>query len=382
MKESPGLFEATTIRGMVVPNRFVRSATWEGLAAPDGSSTPALNEMSCALARGGVGLIISGHAYVSAEGRAGPWQLAADSEEMNPGLADLAAAVHAAGGVIALQIAHAGLRGLSPPGGPPALGPSVLETEEGQVGREMDASDLAAVTKAFAQAAARARDTGFDAVQIHAAHGYLLSQFLSPFFNKRTDAYGGSVRNRARLPIEVVEAVREAVGPGFPVLIKMNSEDFLPGGLIVDHMLETAAMLAEAGIDAIELSGGTFLSGDRTAMRPGDAAREEPEAYYEAAAVRYKQTIPVPLMLVGGIRTFETAERLVAGGVADYISLCRPLIREPDLVNRWRSGDRRPSSCRSDNRCFVTGTKGEGVRVRCRRPGARRVTANLGVVVG
>lgn len=361
MKEAPDLFEATTIRGMVLPNRFVRSATWEGLAAPDGSSTPALNEMSCALARGGVGLIISGHAYVSAEGRAGQWQLAADSDEMKPGLADLAAAVHAAGGVIALQIAHAGLRGLSPGGGLP-LGPSVLETDEGRVGREMGPSDLAAVTLAFARAAARARDTGFDAVQIHAAHGYLLSQFLSPFFNKRTDAYGGSVRNRARLPIEVVEAVRGAVGPGFPVLVKMNSEDFLPGGLTVDHMLETAAMLAEAGIDAIELSGGTFLSGDKKSVRPGGAAREEPEAYYEAAAVRYKQTIPVPLMLVGGIRTFETAERLVAGGATDYISLCRPLIREPGLVNRWRSGDRRPSSCRSDNRCFVRGTKGEGVR--------------------
>ncbi len=130
----------------------------------------------------------------------------------------------------------------------------------------------------------------------------------------------------------------------------------------MDHMLEIAALLAEAGVDAIELSGGTFLSGDRRSMRSGNAAREEPEAYYQAAAIRYKQEIHVPLMLVGGIRTYETAERLVVEGVADYISLCRPLIREPDLVNRWRSGDRRPSSCRSDNRCFAMGVKGEGVR--------------------
>ncbi len=229
MRESPDLFDATTIGGMVLSNRFVRSATWEGLAAPDGSSTEALNEMSAALARGGVGLIISGHAYVSAEGRAGPWQLGADADAMTPGLAGMADAVHAAGGVIALQIAHAGLRGVDRPDGAPPLGPSVLETADGQVGREMDSGDLEAVTEAFAQAAIRARTAGFDAVQIHAAHGYLLSQFLSPYFNRRIDAYGGSVRNRARLLVEIIGAAGRAVGPGFPVLVKMNSEDFLPG---------------------------------------------------------------------------------------------------------------------------------------------------------
>jgi 2,4-dienoyl-CoA reductase-like NADH-dependent reductase (Old Yellow Enzyme family) len=361
VKERPGLFDTTTIRRMVLPNRFVRSATWEGLAAPDGASTPVLNELSAALARGGVGLIISGHAFVSGEGRAGRWQLAADSDEMIPGLASMVAAVHAAGGAIALQIAHAGLRGIGATDGAPP-GPSVLETDDGPVGREMDSRDLAAVTIAFAQAAARACSAGFDAVQIHAAHGYLLSQFLSPYFNRRPDAYGGSVKNRARLPVEVVEAVRQAVGPEFPILLKMNSEDFLPGGLTVDHMLETAALLREAGVDSLELSGGTFLSGDKRSMRSGSAAQEEPEAYYEAPAVRYKKEIGLPLMLVGGIRTYETAERLVAQGIADYVSLCRPLIREPGLVERWRAGDRRPSSCRSDNGCFAAGVKGGGIR--------------------
>jgi 2,4-dienoyl-CoA reductase-like NADH-dependent reductase (Old Yellow Enzyme family) len=356
------LFEATRINGLVLPNRFVRSATWEGLAAPDGSSTEALVELSTNLARGGVGLIISGHAFVSPEGRAGEWQLAAHADEMIPGLAEMTAAVHAAGGTIALQIAHAGLRAVAGPGGPAPQGPSVLQTDEGPVGREMTPEDLEAVTQAFAGAARRAQVAGFDAVQIHAAHGYLLSQFLSPFFNRREDGYGGDARKRARLAVEVLRAVQTAVGPDFPVFIKLNSEDFIAGGLTVDDMLQTAAMLAEAGIDAIELSGGTYLSGDKKSMRQGNPAPGEPEAYYEAAARRYKEEIGAPLMLVGGIRTFETAEGLVEQGVADYISLCRPLIREPGLVNRWSAGDRAPASCLSDNRCFVRGIKGRGVQ--------------------
>lgn len=355
------LFEATCINGLVLTNRFVRSATWEGLASPDGSSTEALVKVSADLARGGVGLIVSGHAYVSAEGRASQQQLGVHADEMIPGLEEMTAAVRAAGGAIALQIAHAGLRGVAGPGGPAPLGPSVLQTDDGPVGREMTPDDLGAVTQAFARAATRAQAAGFDAVQIHAAHGYLLSQFLSPFFNKREDGYGGDVRNRARLAVEVLEAVRRAVGPGFPVFVKLNSEDFIPGGLTVGDMLKTAGLLVGAGIDAIELSGGTYLSGDKKSMRQGNPAPGEPEAYYEEAAKRYKKEVRAPLMLVGGIRTFETAERLIAEGATDYISLCRPLIREPDLVARWRSGDKAPASCLSDNRCFVRGLKGRGV---------------------
>ncbi|MFH0916329.1 MAG: NADH:flavin oxidoreductase [bacterium] len=355
------LFEATTVNGLVLPNRFVRSATWEGLAAPDGSSTPALVKVSTDLALGGVGLIISGHAYVSVEGRAGRWQLGAHTDDMIPGLEDMTSAVHAKGGTIALQIAHAGLRASAGPDEPGPLGPSVMQTDDGPVGSEMTPDDLEDVIQAFARAASRAQVAGFDAAQIHAAHGYLLGQFLSPFFNKREDGYGGDIRNRARLVVEVYEAVRRAVGPAFPVIIKLNCEDFLPGGLTVNDMLQVAAMLGEAGIDAIEMSGGTFLSGKRKTMRQGKPAPGEPEAYYETAARRYKEEIRVPLMLVGGIRTLEVAERLVGEGVTDYVSLCRPLIREPGLVNRWRSGDRRPASCLSDNRCLVRGLKGRGV---------------------
>jgi 2,4-dienoyl-CoA reductase-like NADH-dependent reductase (Old Yellow Enzyme family) len=363
------LFEPTTIRGMVLANRFVRSATWEGRADAEGRAAPELVRMYTELALGRVGLIISSHAFVSPEGRAGTQQLGAHDDAVIPALREVVSAVHDAGGKIALQIAHGGLfaapgdgadaGGSAEPAQP--LGPSVRHTEGGPVGREMSLADIAALTHAFAAAAVRAQAAGCDAVQIHAAHGYLLSEFLSPLFNQRTDAYGGSVVNRARCAVEVVAAVRGAVGPDFPVLIKVNSEDFVPGGLTVDEMLESAALIVEAGVDAIELSGGTSLSGDLGPIRTKSGIPEGREAYYEDAALRLKQKVSVPVMLVGGIRTFATAERLVQQGHADYIALSRPFIREPDLVARWERADREPSTCRSDNRCFYKGLKREGM---------------------
>jgi 2,4-dienoyl-CoA reductase-like NADH-dependent reductase (Old Yellow Enzyme family) len=270
-------------------------------------------------------------------------------------------AVHDSGGKIAMQLAHAGSRAASQLSGSEPMGPSVAEIEGKQVGREMAANDMKQVVQAFADAAYRARTAGFDAVQIHGAHGYLVSQFLSPYFNQRKDDYGGDIRNRTRFAVEVLEAIRTAVGSGFPVFIKLNSEDFLPNGLAVDDMVKASEILEKAGIDGIEMSGGTFLSGKNYPSRQGKPASGEPEAYYEAAAKQYKTTVDTPLMLVGGLRTLETAERLVAGGVVNYIALCRPFIREPALVNRWKSGDRRPALCVSDSGCFKPGFEGKGV---------------------
>ncbi len=355
------LFESTSIRNMTLANRFVRSATWEGMAAEDGAVTSRLVEVQTQLALGGVGLIISGHAYVSREGQAGSRQLGVYSDTLVPGLAGMAEAVHGAGGRIVLQIAHAGSYGASRLTGLVPMGPSALETDSGPVGKEMTPGDMGEVTDAFVRAAERARAAGFDGVQIHGAHGYLLSQFLSPYFNKRKDDYGGSIENRTRLAVRILEGIRNATGPDFPILAKLNAEDFLPGGLTVDDMIRAAAMLRDAGIDAIEMSGGTFLSGNNNPSRKGKPRPGEPEAYYEAAAEKFKEAVQVPLILVGGIRAVETAERLVTTGIADYIALCRPLIREPGLVNRWKSGDRRPATCVSDSGCFEPGFAGKGV---------------------
>jgi 2,4-dienoyl-CoA reductase-like NADH-dependent reductase (Old Yellow Enzyme family) len=368
---SRALFETTSIRGMELSNRFVRSATWEGMADNEGRTTPELTRVYGELAHGKVGLIISSQAFVAAEGKAVPAQLGVHDDTMIPSLRELADAAHAAGTRMALQIAHGGLWSVANgaavdaggagagvcPHQPP--GPSVRQTEAGTLGREMSLADIAALTEAFAAGARRAQAAGCDAVQVHAAHGYLLSEFLSPLFNKRKDTYGGSVPNRARLVVEVIAAVRAAVRPDFPVLIKMNCEDFASGGMTVDEMLESAALIADAGADAIELSGGTSLSGDLGPLRTRTGIPRDREAYYEEASLRLRQRVSGPVMLVGGIRTFETAERLVSQGYADYIALSRPLVCEPDLVARWERGDRRPSICRSDNRCFYEGLKRE-----------------------
>jgi 2,4-dienoyl-CoA reductase-like NADH-dependent reductase (Old Yellow Enzyme family) len=225
----------------------------------------------------------------------------------------------------------------------------------------MDAADLAAVTAAFAAAGRRARAAGFDGVQVHAAHGYLLSQFLSPADNRRTDGYGGDPARRARLLLEVLAAVREAVGADFPLLVKLNAEDLTPGGAGVEEMLATARMLAEAGVDAVELSGGRVVNPPEARaarlVRPG---AEPPEPYYREAGRRFKRAVALPLILVGGVRDPETAEALLAEGAADLVALSRPLIREPALPLRWRAGDRRPSPCLSCNRCYVPIRSGLG----------------------
>lgn len=355
------LFEKTYIKGLTLPNRFIRSATWEGVAAEDGSCTQRLMDTMVQLAHGGVGLIMTGHAYVSTEGQASLRQLGIYSDDLLDGLTQMTDAVHADGGKIVLQLAHAGCQGNTELTGQEALGPSVLRTEDGPMGREMTQEEIRRVVDDFGQGAVRAAKAGFDGVQIHAAHGYLLNQFLSPYFNKRSDAYGGSLENRHRIVLEVFHDIRRRVGADFPVMVKMNAQDFLPGGLSADDTLKVAAVLAEAGIDAVELSGGTRFSGKRSHVRPGRLDTREDEVYYLQEAKAYKKSITAPLMLVGGIRSFEVAERLVDEGTTDYVSLCRPLIREPDLIQRWKSGDLRKSACISDNGCFKPGRAGEGI---------------------
>jgi 2,4-dienoyl-CoA reductase-like NADH-dependent reductase (Old Yellow Enzyme family) len=270
--------------------------------------------------------------------------------------------VHAAGGKIVAQLAHAGYFAAAKLSG---LEPWAVSAEvdlmEGQR-HTMSAADIQTTVDAFAAAAERAVKAGFDGVQIHSAHGYLLSQFLSPLFNRRTDAYGGSIANRVRIHQEVLAAVRSVAGKNYPVLIKFNCSDFVDGGLTLDEALAAALALQQDGIDAIELSGG-LLRTSSMGHSPSRAGINKPskEAYHQPEARAFKAKLRLPLILVGGMRSFEVAENLVSDGIADYISMSRPLIREPDLIARWQAGDRRPAECQSDNLCFRPGMAGDGV---------------------
>lgn len=369
------LFEASSIKGLTIPNRFVRSATWEGMAEVDGSCTKRLTELMVKLVEGEVGLLISGHIYVSPEGKAGPGQLALYDDRFIPGLLEMTEAVHRAGGKVIMQLAHAGCQTSMELTGQEPIGPSVFVGEKGPLCREMSLEDIRRVVDAFGLAALRAKSAGSDGVQIHAAHGYLLSEFLSPFFNKREDSYGGSIENRARIVREVFQAIREKVGEDFPVMIKLNSSDFLEGGQDIEGMVETALMLERDGIDAIELSGGTGFSGKNLPVRRCKIESEDDEVFYLDAAKRYKERVKVPLMLVGGIRSLTVAERLVRENLADYISLSRPLIREPDLIRRWKGGDTRRAKCLSDNLCFKPAMAGEGIYCVVERKGSQAIRA-------
>jgi len=302
-------------------------------------------------------LIITGHAYVSREGQATPWQLGAYSRELLPGLNQMTDAVHKADGKIILQLAHAGCYAAVSLTGTEAIAPSLITKP---ICREMTKDDIQRLTDAFVKGAELAQKAGFDGIQIHAAHGYLLSQFLSPFYNKRTDQYGGNIESRSRIITEILQAVRGAVGYKFPVLIKINSEDFIENGFSQDDMLRLSEALEKAGIDALELSGGILNARKYNPVRSG-ANSEDKEVFYQDAAKRYKEKIRVPLILVGGIRSFHIAEKLVNYGVTDYIAISRPFIREPHLIKRWKSGDTAKAACISDNKCFKPAMEGKGI---------------------
>lgn len=349
------LFESTFLGGLLLRNRFVRSATHEGLADAEGLYTPALADLYARLAKDGVGLIISGHTYVSPEGKASVKQAAAKPEAVD--LWRVATdVVHENGGKIALQLAHGGCNASNPA---TAIGPSAFTIPKKGDTREAAPAEIDGLVDAFARAAELARKGGFDAVQIHAAHGYLISQFLSPFYNKRADEYGGPLENRMRLLLRVYDAVRKAVGDAFPVLIKINSEDFVAGGFTADECAQVCRELEKRGLNGVELSGGLPASGPKLSpVRTVNPASAEEKSYYEEAAKRIKAQLSIPVILVGGIRYPETAERLLREDACDFVSLSRPLISEPDLIRRWELEDAFRARCITCNACFrpiVTG---------------------------
>ncbi len=342
------IFDPIKINRLELRNRFVRSATHEGMATPEGLYTPELTKLLVELAEGEVGLIISGHAFVSPEGRAGRFQASAATDESIGPWRETLSAVHAAGGKMVLQLAHAGGAADDREA---AVGPSPFAMDQKRPAcREISVDEIKQVIRSFAGAARRAQEAGFDGVQIHAAHGYLISEFLSGALNHRTDEYGGNPENRARLLNEVANAIRAAVGPDYPVLAKINSEDFVPGGFTPD---ECAAVCGMLPVDAVELSGKLpWITNEPN----GDK-----HVYYEAAARKIKSMLKVPVILTGGIREAAVAERLLKEKACDCIGLSRPLIREPHLVKRWHTGDTAKAKCITCNVCFRPVIRGKGL---------------------
>ena len=320
------------------------------MATDGGEATDRQVDLYARLAEGEVGLIISGHAYVQPSGKASPRQLAIHDDRFVDGLARIVSAVHRTPSRIFLQIAHAGRQTKEKLCGCIPVSPSAVYDPVSKVmPRELGGDEIRALISDFIEAARRARDSGADGVQLHAAHGYLLSSFLSPHTNRRSDEWGGSLENRARATTAVTKGIKQTLGRDFPVIVKLNSTDFIDGGLTVEDSVRAAALLEAAGIDGIEVSGGMAEAG-RGSIWPG-LRSEEDEGYFVAAASRIKAAVKVPVFGLGGIRTLAAAERMLREGRADLISLSRPFIREPFLVKDFRLGRITKSACISCNKC-------------------------------
>lgn len=355
------LFDEVKLGKIVIKNRFVRSATWEGMCDEDGVPTEKLLSLYEELVKGGVGLVITGYAYVRKEGKGNPYQLGLYDDSLLPSLKDLVNTVHSLGGKIVTQIVHAGGQGKKSVSGMKTIAPSAVSFPSyDDIPEEMTKRDIEDVIEAFGEAAVLAMESGFDGVQLHGAHGFLISQFLSPLTNKREDEYGGSLENRSRFLMEVYRAVRAGVGEDYPVLIKMNADDFIPGGFSFGDLLKVAKMLEDEGIDGLEVSGGTAASGEKTPARIG-VVNPEQEAYHREYSSILKSQVSFPIILVGGLRSPELLEEVLSSGDADLFSMSRPFIREPGLINRWASGDLKKAKCISCNGCFLPGMQEGGI---------------------
>jgi len=355
------IFEQTMINGMAVSNRLVRSATWEAMCDDDGRPTDRLTDLYCDLAQGGVGLIVTGYTFVSPEGKQLHGKMGIHTDSFEDDYRKMTSAVHDAGGKIALQLVHAGGQTDTANAGRQPLAPSAVEVDQfPEVPAEMSKDDINNIIEAFGEAARRAKDWGFDAVQFHGGHGYLITQFLSPLTNQRTDEYGGSVENRSRFAMEVYHKVRDTVGSDFPVMIKLNGADNLEGGLEIDDAVYAAGKLSEAGIDAIEVTVGTPASGALGPVRTNIDAPEN-EAYNMDLARQIREAVSCPVMVVGGFRSPGVAEAAISEDRVDYITMSRPFIREPGLGNRWLEGNLATATCISCNGCFVAGLKEGGI---------------------
>jgi 2,4-dienoyl-CoA reductase-like NADH-dependent reductase (Old Yellow Enzyme family) len=357
------LFDPVEIKGMALRNRFVRSATYDGCAERNGHVSERQLGMYEELARGGVGLIITGIAYVHPSGQISVFQNSLAGDDCIPGFRKLAQTVHKGGAKIAVQLFHAGRETAKTfrPERKEALAPSLVQDDPyfSAPYRAITEEEIREIIQAFGDASRRAREAGLDAVQVHAAHAYLLSQFLSPFTNRRTDPWGGSLENRLRLHHEIYRDIRAKAGEDYPVLVKIGVQDSFPAGLEFHEGKEAAVRLGRWGFDALEISSGLRGPGyENTELRPG-INRLEREAYFREWCRDIKRSVDVPVMMVGGLRTFELMEEVIQHQEADLVSLCRPLIREPGIINDWKHHDRRRAACISCNRCFDALLKGE-----------------------
>jgi 2,4-dienoyl-CoA reductase-like NADH-dependent reductase (Old Yellow Enzyme family) len=341
-----GLFEPFQINRLRIKNRFIRSATVDNLGKDQQVSEAQLNFYR-ELARGEVGLIISSGLFPSLDGWAAPGQVGIHDDSQINTLKKLVDEVHRHGGKIAAQLMHAGWFGNPKLSGLAVVGPSsTVNPANGLPVRELSALEVDEHVDQFVQAGRRAVEAGFDAVQIHAAHGWLVSSFLSPVTNRRQDEWGGSAEKRASFVSQAVLGIRHLAGPDFPILLKLGLRDYHPQGKTTQEGLESARIFCKAGVDAVEVSEGIEEQPFHH-IRPGATA-----PYYEEECRQAARTLDKPLILVGGMRRLADMAKIIEDGTAAAVSMCRPFIMDQHIVRKFRLGEIQGSDCVSCNGCI------------------------------
>lgn len=346
------LFDPLTINKMELRNRFVRSATMDGLA-DNGMMSDAEIKLYEALAGGEIGLIISHGIAPTKEGQTGQGQLVAYTDEAIPSLKKMADIVHARGGKIVAQFLHAGWRARQEITGLNPVGPSdTVNPASGAKIRGLSSDEIYELIESYVRATRRVIEAGFDGVQLHGAHSWLLSAFFSPATNKRRDEWGGSPEKNANLARSICRRIREMAGPDFPIMIKVGIKDYHPEGKSVHEGIRQARLLQEDCVDAIEVSEGLELEGAHHIRR--DAVHP----YYLDECGQARKALSLPLILVGGMRELREMQAVLDQGLADAVSMCRPFIMDPHLVKHLREGSEVSSKCISCNRCLGQARQG------------------------
>ncbi len=348
------LFEKVDLGGLTVKNRFVRSATYEGFADESGHLTQKLFNFYEDIAAGGAGTIITGLTQVSNREKPLQSQMAIYDDSFILGYKKLREMVHRYEAKIIVQLVGLGSQTTVDENNSSVMfSPSGIEDLGSNTNpQEMDIEEILHIKQSFKNAAVRAKKASFDGIQIHAAHGYLISKFLTPYYNRRTDKYGGNLENRARLLFEIYSEIRESVGKDYPVFVKLNCDDFMDNGFSFDESKWVAKKLEELGVNAIELSGGSASSRQNEGVARN--ARHK-TAYFIDYATELQKELSIPVISVGGHRDFSEITSILNEGVINYFSLSRPILCESSLINRWNDGDLSPSKCLSCNSCFKGG---------------------------
>jgi 2,4-dienoyl-CoA reductase-like NADH-dependent reductase (Old Yellow Enzyme family) len=356
------MFAPGKIGNLVIRNRFVRSATAEGLCEEDGQVTDKLIQLHQKLAENEVGLITTGFAYVMENGRATHRQIGIYRDELVQGLRKLVKGVKEYSETkIFVQLAHAGrevLKDVAKDLDMDVMAPSAIMDRVAQVlPREMTQADIEKLVKSFVSGARRGYEAEFDGIQLHCAHGYMLNQFLSPFFNQRSDDYGGSLENRFRIVQKIIQQIHDEIGKEIPITVKLNTQDFVkdsPQLTIDESKILAKWMVEKEGVAAIETSGGTYesmLMGNYSPSRLKIKSKEEEAYFLSEAKIIKKQLGATPVILVGGLRSKEVVESVLK--IVDFVAFARPFVYEPDLITKWKGNLSSISGCISCNRCLM-----------------------------